>query len=171
MPKNIPFFLPFPSVPFGLHAQEVSSQLGDVFYGKNTSKAYLLGGRFFLYFLTSSIYASYDQYWKKKISFFFYVSIPGHSEDIPYLSRYRGCRGSRETKIYLSVIILAKKVTEASRCISPLSARKLTEIHQKQWHHVKERKILCKIAYIHFFLWQAVWSGNCVFFTLSPKRY
>ena len=70
MPKNIPFFLPFPSVPFGLHAQEVSSQLGDVFYGKNTSKGYLLGVRFFPYFLTSSIYASYDQYWKKKSRFF-----------------------------------------------------------------------------------------------------
>ena len=66
---------------------------------------------------------------KKKISFFFYVSILGHSENIPYLSPHRGCSGSRETKIYLSVIILAKKVTEASRCISPLSARKLKEIH------------------------------------------
>ena len=62
MPKNISFFLPFPSVPFGLYAQEVTSQLSNVFQGKNTNKGYLSGVRFFLLFLTFSFYASYDHY-------------------------------------------------------------------------------------------------------------
>ena len=50
MPKNILFFLPFPSVPFGLYAQEVTSQLSNVFQGKNTNIGYLSGVRFFLLF-------------------------------------------------------------------------------------------------------------------------
>ena len=50
MPKNISFFLSFPSVPFGLYAQEVTSQLSNVFQGKNTNKGYLSGVRFFLLF-------------------------------------------------------------------------------------------------------------------------
>ena len=50
MAKNISFFLSFPSVPFGLYAQEVTSQLSNVFQGKNTNKGYLSGVRFFLLF-------------------------------------------------------------------------------------------------------------------------
>ena len=66
----------------------------------------------------------------KNNHFFFYVGVLGHSEDIPYLSQYGGRSSSGEFEFNVSVIILARKVTEASRCISSLSAPKLIEIRE-----------------------------------------
>lgn len=66
----------------------------------------------------------------KIFNFFFYVSALGHSEDIPYLSQYGGRSSFGEIEFNVSVIILVKKVTEVSRCISSLSAPKLIEIRE-----------------------------------------
>ena len=44
------FSNPSTLVPHYLYAQEVTSQLGNVFYGKNINKGYLSGVRFFLFF-------------------------------------------------------------------------------------------------------------------------
>ena len=54
----------------------------------------------------------------KNLQFFFYVGVLGHSEDFPYLSQYDGRSSSGEIEFNESVIILARKVTEASRCLS-----------------------------------------------------
>ena len=67
--------------------------------------------------------------WKISI-FFFYDGVLGHSEGIPYLFQYGGRSSSGEFEFNVGVIILVKKVTEASRCISSLSAPKLIEIRE-----------------------------------------
>ena len=64
----------------------------------------------------------------KNLQFFFYVGVLGHSKDFPYLSQHDGPSSSGEIEFDVSVIILARKVTEASHCLSSLSAQKLIEI-------------------------------------------
>ena len=66
----------------------------------------------------------------KNLQFFFYVGVLGHSEDFPYLSQHDGPSSSGEIEFNVSVIILARKVTDASRCLLSLSAQKLIEIQK-----------------------------------------
>ena len=84
--------------------------------------------RFFLHFSTFLVYTSNGYLKSKNLQFFFYVGVLGHSEDFPYLSQHDGPSSSGEIEFNVSVIILARKVTEASRCVSSLSAPKLIEI-------------------------------------------